>query len=222
MSQKPQPPPLDKKGTNYETKNEIKEEGTSPATVAAEAVRQWSEYSWVELSQWMNVFKVFIVIGVTIFTIGQFSGVSDTDLAAYIWFALAVIITWVLSLRLVAKKSNSQVGFLSSITSASAMLPALGTLLPLGVLIYILISVRPILQNNLDNLPKQFFWFNRLTFFLVVMQMFILSKFYGVHTGETDSNYRGIWIASMILFSVLTSAAAIELYVIITSFITDG
>jgi hypothetical protein len=218
MSQKPQPPPLDKK----ETKSETKEEGTSPATVAAEAVRQWSEYSWVELSQWMNVFKVFIVIGVTIFTIGQFSGVSDTDLAAYIWFALAVIITWVLSLRLVAKKSNLQVGFLSSITSASAMLPALGTLLPLGVLIYILISVRPILQNNLDNLPKQFFWFNRLTFFLVVMQMFILSKFYGVHTGETDSNYRGIWIASMILFSVLTSAAAIELYVIITSFITDG
>ncbi|MDA9299120.1 hypothetical protein N9P79_01990, partial [Crocinitomicaceae bacterium] len=111
MSQKPQPQPLDKKETNYETKNEIKEEGTSPATVAAEAVRQWSEYSWVELSQWMNVFKVFIVIGVTIFTIGQFSGVSDTDLAAYIWFALAVIITWVLSLRLVAKKSNSQVGF---------------------------------------------------------------------------------------------------------------
>jgi hypothetical protein len=218
MSQKPQPPPLDKK----ETKSETKEEGTSPATVATEAVRQWSEYSWVELSQWMNVFKVFIVIGVTIFTIGQFSGVSDTDLAAYIWFALAVIITWVLSLRLVAKKSNLQVGFLSSITSASAMLPALGTLLPLGVLIYILISVRPILQNNLDNLPKQFFWFNRLTFFLVVMQMFILSKFYGVHTGETDSNYRGIWIASMILFSVLTSAAAIELYVIITSFITDG
>ncbi len=222
MSQKPQPPPLDKKETNYETKSETKEEDTSPATVAAEAVRQWSEYSWVELSQWMNVFKVFIVIGVTIFTIGQFSGVSDTDLAAYIWFALAVIITWVLSLRLVAKKSNLQVGFLSSITSASAMLPALGTLLPLGVLIYILISVRPILQNNLDNLPKQFFWFNRLTFFLVVMQMFILSKFYGVHTGETDSNYRGIWIASMILFSVLTSAAAIELYVIITSFITDG
>jgi len=222
MSQKPQPPPLDKKETNYETKSETKEEDTSPATVAAEAVRQWSEYSWVELSQWMNVFKVFLVIGVKIFTIGQLSGVSDTDLAAYIWFALAVIITWVLSLRLVAKKSNLQVGFLSSITSASAMLPALGTLLPLGVLIYILISVRPILQNNLDNLPKQFFWFNRLTFFLVVMQMFILSKFYGVHTGETDSNYRGIWIASMILFSVLTSAAAIELYVIITSFITDG
>ena len=98
----------------------------------------------------MSVFKVFIVIGVTIFTIGQFSGVSDTDLAAYIWFALALIITWVLSLRLVAQETNSEVGFWSAITSASAMLPALGTLLPLGVLIYVLIAVRPILQNNLD------------------------------------------------------------------------
>jgi hypothetical protein len=220
MSQKTQAL-LDKKETNNETKNETKEEGTSPATVAAEAVRQWSENSWIQLSQWMSVFKVFIVIGVTIFTIGQFSGVSDTDLAAYIWFALALIITWVLSLRLVAQETNSEVGFWSAITSASAMLPALGTLLPLGVLIYVLITVRPILQNNLNNLPKQFFWFNRLTFFLVVMQMFILSKFYNT-VDDQDDSYRSIWIASMILFSVLTSAAAIELYVIITAFITDG
>jgi hypothetical protein len=220
MSQKTQAL-LDKKETNNETKNETKEEGTSPATVAAEAVRQWSENSWIQLSQWMSVFKVFIVIGVTIFTIGQFSGVSDTDLAAYIWFALALIITWVLSLRLVAQETNSEVGFWSAMTSASAMLPALGTLLPLGVLIYVLITVRPILQNNLNNLPKQFFWFNRLTFFLVVMQMFILSKFYNT-VDDQDDSYRSIWIASMILFSVLTSAAAIELYVIITAFITDG
>ena len=59
----------------------------------------------------MSVFKVFIVIGVTIFTIGQFSGVSDTDLAAYIWFALALIITWVLSLRMVAKKQIQKLDF---------------------------------------------------------------------------------------------------------------
>ena len=50
MSQKQQKTLLDKKETNYETKNETKEEGTSPATVAAEAVRQWSEISWLTLS----------------------------------------------------------------------------------------------------------------------------------------------------------------------------
>lgn len=184
------------------------------------AAQSFNKNSWLQISQWLVIFKVFILIGVTIFTIGQFSGVSDTDLAAYIWFAFALIITWVLSLKMVANNNNSEIGFWSAISNASVMLPTLGTLLPLGVLIYVLIAVRPILQNNLDNLPKQFFWFNRLTFFLVVMQMFILSKFYNTHSN--NQNYRGIWIAAMILFSVLTSAAAIELYVIITAFITDG
>lgn len=183
-------------------------------------VLKWERYSWIQIDQWLVVFKVFIVIGVTIFTIGQFSGVSDTDLAAYIWFAIALIITWVLSLKMISNENNSEVGLWSAISNASVMLPTLGTLLPLGVLIYVLIKVRPILQNNLNNLPPQFFWFNKLTFFLVVMQMFILSKFY--NTVSTKDEYRGIWIAAMILFSVLTSAAAIELYVIITSFITDG
>jgi hypothetical protein len=183
-------------------------------------VLKWERYSWIQIDQWLVVFKVFIVIGVTIFTIGQFSGVSDTDLAAYIWFAIALIITWVLSLKMISNENNSEVGLWSAISNASVMLPTLGTLLPLGVLIYVLIKVRPILQNNLNNLPPQFFCFNKLTFFLVVMQMFILSKFY--NTVSTKDEYRGIWIAAMILFSVLTSAAAIELYVIITSFITDG
>ena len=183
-------------------------------------VLKWERYSWIQIDQWLVVFKVFIVIGVTIFTIGQFSGVSDTDLAAYIWFAIALIITWVLSLKMISNENNSEVGLWLAISNASVMLPTLGTLLPLGVLIYVLIKVRPILQNNLNNLPPQFFWFNKLTFFLVVMQMFILSKFY--NTVSTKDEYRGIWIAAMILFSVLTSAAAIELYVIITSFITDG
>ena len=102
---------------------------------------------------------------------------------------------------MISNENKSEVGLWSAISNASIMLPTLGTLLPLGVLIYVLIKVRPILQNNLNNLPPQFFWFNRLTFFLVVMQMFILSKFY--NTVSTEDEYRGIWIASMILFSVL-------------------
>jgi hypothetical protein len=189
---------------------------------ASKALSDWQEKSWVGIQDWLVIFKIFILIGVTIFTIGQFTGVSDTDLAAYIWFAFGLIITWVLSLRLVAKQKNNEVGIWSAISTASVMLPTLGTLLPLGVLIYVLIRVRPILQNNLNNLPKQFFWFNRLTFFLVVMQMFILNKFYSTGSTNGDNSSRPIWIASMILFSVLTSAAAIELYVIITAFLTDG
>ena len=210
-----------KAGAN-ESGGKMKAKVTGIVGSATNALDNWQKQSWLEIKDWLVIFKVFILIGVTIFTIGQFTGVSDTDLAAYIWFAFALIITWVLSLRLVATQTNTEVGVWSAISSASAMLPTLGTLLPLGVLIYVLITVRPILQNNLDNLPKQFFWFNRLTFFLVVMQMFILSKFYSSGTMGGEGTSRGIWIAAMILFSVLTSAAAIELYVIITAFITDG
>ena len=85
-----------------------------------------------------------------------------------------------------------------------------------------LFKTRPILQNNLDNLPQQFFWFNRLSFFLIVFQLFVLNKYYENATATADSSYKGVWVAAMILFSILTSASAIELYVIITSFLTDG
>ena len=47
------------------------------------AAQSFNKNSWLQISQWLVIFKVFILIGVTIFTIGQFSGVSDTDLAAY-------------------------------------------------------------------------------------------------------------------------------------------
>ncbi len=73
------------------------------------AAQSFNKNSWLQISQWLVIFKVFILIGVTIFTIGQFSGVSDTDLAAYIWFAFALIITWVLSLKMVANNNNSEI-----------------------------------------------------------------------------------------------------------------
>jgi hypothetical protein len=179
------------------------------------------------VGEWLKIFQIFILIGVTIFTIGQFSGEGDADIAAYIWFALGVSITWILSMKSLAvnldnKKGQKSWGWTSAASNAAIMLPTLGTLLPLGILIFILIKVRPILQSNMNNLPLQFFWFNKLTFFLVVMQMFILNKFYENVLNPNDTNNRGMWIAAMILFSVLTCAAAVELYVIITAFITDG
>lgn len=175
------------------------------------------------INDWLTIFKIFILIGATIFTIGQFSGISDTDLAAYIWFAIGVSISWILSMRAISvNEKDEQSDWFSAMNNAALMLPTLGTLMPLGILIFILIKVRPILQNNINNLPTQFFWFNKLTFFLVVMQMFILSQFYENVLSPSENNSRGLWIALMILLSVLTSAAAVELYVIITAFITDG
>ena len=127
-----------------------------------------------------------------------------------------------LAVNLDNEKGQKSWGWTSAASNAAIMLPTLGTLLPLSILIFILIKVRPILQSNMNNLPLQFFWFNKLTFFLVVMQMFILNKFYENVLSPNDTSNKGMWIAAMILFSVLTCAAAVELYVIITAFITDG
>ena len=178
--------------------------------------------SWVSIKSWLTLFKIFIVLGVTIFTIGQVSGISDTDLAAYIWFLIGVISTWVLTLKMISSQKGSELNILSSLQNFSLMLPTLGVMVPLMILIYVLIRTRPILQTNLDNLPKQFFWFNRLSFFLVVLQLFVLNQYYSTVNQPNISSTRSLWIAAMVLFSVLTSASAIELYVVITSFLTDG
>ena len=175
---------------------------------------------WVPIKKWMTIFKIFIVLGIIIFTIGQFAMVSDTDLAAYIWFSIGLIATWVITLRIIANKKGESVGILSTFNNLSQFLPTLGVMVPLAILIYVLIKTRPILQSNMENLPKQFFWFNRLSFFLIIFQLFLLNNFY--ESSLKDNSYNGIWIAAMILFSIITSASAIELYVIITSFLTDG
>lgn len=175
---------------------------------------------WVPIKKWMTIFKIFIVLGIVIFTIGQFAMVSDTDLAAYIWFSIGLIATWVITLRIIANKKGESLGILSTFNNLSQFLPTLGVMVPLAILIYVLIKTRPILQSNMENLPKQFFWFNRLSFFLIIFQLFLLNNFY--ESSLKDNSYNGIWIAAMILFSIITSASAIELYVIITSFLTDG
>jgi heme/copper-type cytochrome/quinol oxidase subunit 2 len=45
----------------------------------------------VTMLQWMWIFRIFILIGVTIFTIGQISSLPDGNLAAYIWFAIGLL-----------------------------------------------------------------------------------------------------------------------------------
>lgn len=176
--------------------------------------------NWISLQSWLSIFKIFIVLGVVLFTIGQFAGIADTDLAAYIWFTVGIVSTWVITIRILSRNKGETVGVLSLLNNLSQVLPTLGVLVPLSILIYVLFKTRPVLQSNLDNLPQQFFWFNRLSFFLIVFQLFVLNKYY--ETAISDSSYKGMWVAAMILFSIITSASAIELYVIITSFLTDG
>ena len=107
---------------------------------------------WVPIKKWMTIFKIFIVLGIVIFTIGQFAMVSDTDLAAYIWFSIGLIATWVITLRIIANKKGESLGILSTFNNLSQFLPTLGVMVPLAILIYVLIKTRPILQSNMEKL----------------------------------------------------------------------
>ena len=206
-----------------ETK-ESDESGTSPLSARAAKGGEITNdmRRGATMLQWMWVFRIFILIGVTIFTIGQISGIPDGNLAAYLWFAIGLLASWILAMRLVATNQSGTFG--GALNTISVMLPNLGTLIPLTILIFITIKIRPILEKNPDTLPTKFFWFNRFSFFLLVMQLFILNKFYVSQSDPSGNSaaWRSVWVAAIILFSVLTSAAAIELFVIITSFVTDG
>lgn len=174
--------------------------------------------------QWMWIFRVFILIGVTIFTIGQIAGLPDGNLAAYLWFAVGLMVSWILAMRLLATSSSDDNTFSGTLSNISVMLPNLGTLIPLSILIFVTVKIRPILEAHPDSLPSKFYWFNRFSFFLIVMQLFLLHKFYASQADNDENTlaWRSVWIGAIVLFSVLAAAAAIELFVIVTSFVTDG
>ncbi len=74
---------------------------------------------------------------------------------------------------------------------------------------------------------SKYFWFNKFVFFLIVLQLFILHKFYDTENKANilegvENSRRSLYLISLIFFSILSCAAAVELYVITTSFITDG
>ena len=187
--------------------------------------------TWWKITQWLDLSRSFMLIGVIIFTISQATGSGAGDLAAYIWFTLGVLATWVLTLRSLSVHSNpNKSSFTTAFKHSSILFPTLAALLPLIILIYIYSKLQTVLKENIQHLPNQYFWFNKFTFFLVLLQLFFLNNYYSeqsksfiIRSKETSkSNNRAVWIAGLILLSILSSAAAIELYVIITRFLTDG
>ena len=67
---------------------------------------------------------------------------------------------------------------------------------------------------------------NTFIFAFIVAQIMFLNGFYqseikNLKVGKVDSN-KWVYISGLILATILTSAASAELYVIITSFLTDG
>lgn len=180
-----------------------------------------------KMTNWLWLFRVFILVGVTIFTIGQIAGTPDGDYAAYIWFTVGILATWIVALRIIAIRSNKHENTtIEGIKNgAITMLPNIGMLIPLVFMSYISSKIRSIVELNYNNLPGKYFWFNKFVFFIIVLQLFVLHKFYEGENLATDGNpgnCRGIFMGALLLLSVLSTASAIELYVITTSFITDG
>ena len=192
-----------------------------------------AKFMAAKMLDWLWIFRIFILVGITIFTIGQIAGTPDGEYAAYIWFTIGLMATWIVSLRIAATSDNekdkdTKESFISRVVRGVViMLPNIGTLVPLVLMVFISGKIRSVLETDYANLPSKYFWFNKFVFFLIVLQLFILDKFYDTENRSailegTASNSRGIYLACLILFSVLSSAAAVELYVITTSFITDG
>jgi len=181
--------------------------------------------------EWLWIFRIFILIGITIFTIGQIAGTPDGEYAAYLWFTIGLMATWIISLRMASMQSNqgteSHSLFSKFIKGIVVMLPNIGTLVPLILMVFVSSKIKAVLETDYVNMPSKYFWFNKFVFFLIVIQLFILHTFYdsankaNTYDGVKNSN-RGLYIISLIFFSILSSAAAVELYVITTSFITDG
>jgi hypothetical protein len=181
-----------------------------------------------KMTNWLWLFRVFIFVGVTIFTIGQLAGSPDGDYAAYIWFTVGILATWIVSLRIIAagsnKTPNSTMGGIKH--GIITMLPNIGMLIPLVFMAYISSKVRSIVELNYNNLPGKYWWFNKFVFFIIVLQLFVLDQFYkGDNLAQIEGTHnkcRGLYMGALLLLSVLSTASAIELYVITTAFITDG
>lgn len=181
--------------------------------------------------EWLWIFRIFILIGITIFTIGQIAGTPDGEYAAYIWFTIGLLATWIISLRIASTQNNqgneSQSLFSRLIKGIVVMLPNIGTLIPLVFMVFVSSKIKAILETDYINMPSKYFWFNKFVFFLIVLQLFILHKFYDTENKANilegvENSCRSLYLISLIFFSILSCAAAVELYVITTSFITDG
>ena len=61
-----------------------------------------TKYMALKMLDWLWIFRIFILVGITIFTIGQIAGTPDGEYAAYIWFTIGIMATWIVSLRIAA------------------------------------------------------------------------------------------------------------------------
>jgi hypothetical protein len=180
---------------------------------------------WFNIEQWLRFSKLFFAIGFVIYIVSSASGSKDGMLVAYYWVTIGVGVMLFMSTIMVSMNKNAS-GFFATLQSALPLvIPTLFLLVPLVTLIYIFTATAPILARD-AQLPAAYNRINTFVFFFIIAQIVCLNGFFhseikNLKSGQVDPN-KWVYISALILATILTSAATAELYVIITSFLTDG
>jgi len=218
------------------TKEEIKQSSGKQVPIASEvhsssrvrkAAGKARKYilEWFNIAQWLKFSNLFFFIGFCIYVAAAFSGSKDGMLVAYYWVTIGVAVMLFMTTILVSMTKNTS-GFFAAFQAALPLIvPALFLLFPLIMLIYIFNVTAPIIARDAE-LPPAYNKINTFIFVFIIAQIVFLNGFYhseinNLKTGHIDNN-KWVYISALILATILTSAATGELYVIITSFLTDG
>tara|TARA_B110000858_G_C17796517_1_gene472732 strand:+ start:832 stop:1611 length:780 start_codon:yes stop_codon:yes gene_type:complete len=182
---------------------------------------------WLKVLNWLNIAHMFFGIGAIIFIISIFTADGGSMLAAYSWMAAGVFVTLFVVCLIASKIPGSGSTFLDTLKSIGPLiLPGLFILIPLIILIIIFYKTGPIIAKDSSHLPPVFNTINIMAFVSILIQASILVKFYeneihALRTKEPNSK-KWMYISGLILTSIITTAISGELYVIISSFLTDG
>ena len=177
----------------------------------------------------IQIFQLFLVVAIIMYSASVVYSSHEGMLGIYIWLAISLILTVVAGFHYTYSKpktgelTNDE---LSKAVSKSTFrkivnfLPNFGCIVPVMLIIYVFIKIKPILSDKNLILPEEFTWYNNLSFFLIVLLFFMTGKVYNALL--TKSKHADLWSGGVLLFSVLAIVTTIKLYVITISFITDG
>lgn len=182
---------------------------------------------WLNITNWLTFSKIFFLIGAIIFTITTITGAKGGMMASYSYMTIGVFITMYMVSIMASMNLVKNAGLLDIVkTIGPLIIPGCFLLIPLGVLIYIFYTSGPTIENNTEHLPPVFYKINIAAFISILIQAFILTKFYAneIESFTTNKTHSKKWLylSGLILTSIITGAISIELYVIITAFLTDG
>tara|TARA_B100001094_G_scaffold289752_1_gene306876 strand:+ start:283 stop:897 length:615 start_codon:yes stop_codon:yes gene_type:complete len=177
----------------------------------------------------IQLFKVFLLVAIIMYSASVMYSSYEGMLGIYIWLTLSLVLTIVAGFHYTYGKNGrtkpNEVGqgnVKRNFRKIINFLPNFGCLVPVMLIIYVFIKIKPILNMEGVTLPEEFTWYNNLSFFLIILLFFMTGNFYSSMGDEKKSKYADLWSGGVLLFSVLAIFTTIKLYVISISFITDG